>query len=197
VIALPSDCLQLGEFVKAIASVGVTTFKSPLDKSPPPFIDIASRHANQVFFEIMDKSPPPFIDIASRHANHVFFEIINEGIKNAILIECCLEDLHQKDPEFTYKFAIALDRCRCGYVWMTPAMGRSFELYSDVLFCDMMKGKIGSQEWPYVGPVNSHKKIEVATKGILVTESLDACDFVVTAILKMALKRKKENGKVI
>jgi hypothetical protein len=64
VIASPSDRLQLGEFVEAIALGGVTTFQSPLDESPPPFIDIASRHANQLLSEIL-----------------------NEGIKDAILIE--------------------------------------------------------------------------------------------------------------
>ncbi len=116
-----------------------------------------------------------------------------------MLIELFLEALHQKDPGFTYKIAIASDGSRCGYVWMTPAMRRSFELYGDVLFLDMMNRKTNSQEWPYVGPVvlNGNKKIEVAAEGILVTESLDAYDFVVTAMLEMAHKRKKEDIKVI
>ena len=48
VIASPSAFLQLVEFVKAIASGGVTTFQSPLDESSPPFIDIASRYAKQL-----------------------------------------------------------------------------------------------------------------------------------------------------
>jgi hypothetical protein len=82
---------------------------------------------------------------------------------------------------------------------MTPAMRRSFELNWDVLFFDMMKRKTNSQEWPYIGPVvlNGYKKIEVACEGILVTESLDAYDFLVTAMLEMAPNRKKENIKVI
>jgi hypothetical protein len=42
-----------------------------------------------------------------------------------------------------------------------------------------------------------NKKIEVAAEGILVTESLDAYDCVVTAMLEMAHKRKKEGIKVI
>jgi hypothetical protein len=50
IIAFPSDCLQLGAFVKAIASGGVTTSQSPLDESPLPFIDIASRHTNQLCY---------------------------------------------------------------------------------------------------------------------------------------------------
>jgi hypothetical protein len=176
VICFPSDRLQLGEFVEALASGGVSTCESSLDESPPPFIDIASRNANQLLSEIL-----------------------NEGIKDAVLIERYLEALHQKDPGFTYKIAIASDGSRCGYVWMTPAMRRSFELYGDVLFLDMMKRKTNSQEWPYVGPVvlNGNKKIEVAAEGILVTESLDAYDFVVTAMLEMAHKRKKEDIKVI
>jgi hypothetical protein len=45
VIAFPSDHM---EFVEAIASGGVTTLQSPPDESPPPFIDIPSRHANQL-----------------------------------------------------------------------------------------------------------------------------------------------------
>jgi hypothetical protein len=46
---------------------------------------------------------------------------------------------------------------------------RSFELYSDVLFLDMMKRKINFQEWLYVGPVdlNDNKKIEVGCGGDL------------------------------
>ncbi len=101
-------------------------------------------------------------------------EILNEGIKDAVLIERYLEALHQKDPGFTYKIAIANDGSRCGYVWMTPAMRRSFELYGDVLFLDMMKRMLNSQHWPYVGPVvlTGNKKIEVAAEGILVTESV-------------------------
>ncbi len=167
-IGSPSESLELGEFVEAIAS--------PLDELPPSFIDIASRNANESLSQIL-----------------------NEGIKEAILIERFLEALHQKDPGFTYKIAIASDGSRCGYVWMTPAMRRSFELYGDVLFLDMMKRKTNSQEWPYVGPVvlNGNKKIEVAAEGILVTESLDAYDFVVTAMLEMAHKRKKEDINVI
>jgi hypothetical protein len=123
-------------------------------------------------------------------------EILNEGIKYAVIIEQYLEALHQKDPGFTYKIVIASDGSRCRYVWMTPVMRRSFELYGDVF---MMKRKINSQEWPYVGPVvlNGNKKIEVAAEGILVTEPLDAYDFVVTAMLEMAHKRKKEDIKVI
>ena len=128
-------------------------------------------------------------------------KIQNEVIKDAVLIiECYLETLHEKDPGFTYKIAIASDGSRCGYVWMTPAMRRSFELYGGVLFLDMMKCKTNSQEWPYVGPVvlNGNKKIEVAAEGIFVTESPDAYDFVVTAsMLEMAHNRKKENIKVI
>jgi hypothetical protein len=177
VISFPSDRLKLGEFVEALASGGVTTFQSSLDELPPPFIDIASRNANQLLSEIL-----------------------NEGIKDAVLIERYLEALHQKEPGFfTYKIAIASDGSNCGYVWMTPAMRRSFELYGDVLFLDMMKRKTNSQEWPYVGPVvlNGNKKIEVAAEGILVTESLDAYDFVVTAMLAMAHKRKKEDIRVI
>jgi hypothetical protein len=78
-------------------------------------------------------------------------------------------------------------------------MRRIFERYGNELFLDMMKRKSNSQEWPYVGPVvlNGNKKIEVAAEGILVTESLDAYDFVVTAMLEMAHKRKKEDIKVI
>jgi hypothetical protein len=77
-------------------------------------------------------------------------------------------------------------------------MRRSFELYRDVLFLDMMKRKTNSQEWPYVGVVlNGYKKIEVACERILVTESLDAYDFLVAAMLEMAPNRKKENIKVI
>jgi hypothetical protein len=170
VISFPSDGLQLGEFVKALASGGVTTFQLSLDESPPPFIDIASINANQ----LLSKIP-------------------NEGIKDVVLIERYLEALHQKYPGlFTYKIAIASNGSRCGYVWMTPAMRRSFELYGDVFFLDMMKRKTNSQEWPYVGPVvlNGNKKIEVAAEGMLVTESLDAYDFVVTAMLEMAHKRK-------
>ncbi len=176
VISFPSDRLQLGEFVKALASGGVTTFQSSLDESPPPFIDIASRNANQLLLEIL-----------------------HEGIKDEVLIERYLEALHLKDPGFTYKIAIASDGSRCGYVWMTPAMSRIFELYGDVLFLDMMKRKTNSQEWPYVGPIvlNGNKKMKVAAEGVLVTESLDAYDFVVTAMLEMAHKRKKEDIKVI
>jgi hypothetical protein len=37
-IALPSDCLQHGEFVEGIASGGVTASQLPLDESPPLFI---------------------------------------------------------------------------------------------------------------------------------------------------------------
>ena len=50
-----------------------------------------------------------------------------------------------------------------------------------------------------LGPavLNGNKKIELVAEGILVTESLDAYDFVVTAILEMAHNRKKENIKVI
>jgi hypothetical protein len=55
VIAFPSDRLQLGKFVEAIASGGVTTFQSTLDESPPPFIDFASRHANQFLSEILSE----------------------------------------------------------------------------------------------------------------------------------------------
>jgi hypothetical protein len=97
----------------------------------------------------------------------------NEDIKDAILIECYLEGLHQNYPGFTYKIPIASDGSRCGHVWMTPAMRRwSFKLYGNVLFLDMMKRKTNSQEWPYVGPVvlnGNNKKIEVASEGILVT----------------------------
>jgi hypothetical protein len=139
-IGSPSESLELGEFVDAIAS--------PLDELPPSFIDIASRNANELLSQIL-----------------------NEGIKDAILIERFLEALHQKDAGFTYKIAIAEDGSRCGYIWMTPAMRRSFELYGDVLFLDMMKRKLNSLHWPYVGPVvlNGNKKIEVAAEGILVT----------------------------
>jgi hypothetical protein len=145
VISFPSDCLQLGEFIKALASGGVTTFQSSLDELPPPFIDIASRNANQLLSKIL-----------------------NEGIKDAVLIERYLEALHQKDLGFTYKISVASDGSRCGHVWMTPAMRRSFELYGDALFLDMMKRKTNSQEWPYAGPVvlNGNKKIEVAAEGI-------------------------------
>jgi hypothetical protein len=87
------------------------------------------------------------------NANQLLSEIIKEGIKDAVLIERYLEALHQNDPGFTYKIAIASDGSRCGYVWMTPAMRRSFELYGDVLFLDMMKRKTNSQECPYVGPI--------------------------------------------
>jgi hypothetical protein len=45
--------------------------------------------------------------------------------------------------------------------------------------------------------LNGNKKIEVVAKGILVTESLNAYDFVVTVLLEMAHKRKEENIKVI
>jgi hypothetical protein len=93
-IAFPFDCLQLGEFVEAIASRGVTTSQSPLDESPPHFIEIASRHANQLLSKI-----------------------INEGTKDPMLIQCYLEALHQKEPGFTYKIGIAsADGSRCGYV---------------------------------------------------------------------------------
>jgi hypothetical protein len=37
--------------------------------------------------------------------------------------------------------------------------------------------------------LNGNKKIEAAAEGILVTESLDAYDFVITAMLEMAHKR--------
>jgi hypothetical protein len=173
-IASPSESLELGQFVEAIAS-GVT--------SPSP----------------LDELPPAFIDIASRHANELLSEILNEGIKDAVLIERYLEALHQKDPGFTYKIAIANDGSRCGYIWMTPAMRRSFELYGDVLFLDMMKRMLNSQHWPYVGPVvlNGNKKIEVAAEGILVTESIAAYDFVVKAMLEMAPNRRKESIRVI
>jgi hypothetical protein len=121
-------------------------------------------------------------------------EILDEGIKDAALIERYLEALHhQKDPGFSYKIAIASDGSRCGYVWiMTPATRRSFEVYSGVFFLDMMKYKTNSQEWPYASPVvlNGNKKFEVAAEGILLTESIDAYDFVVTAILEMAHNRK-------
>jgi hypothetical protein len=55
VIYFPSDRLQLGEFVEALASGGVTTVQSSLDESPPPFIDIASRNANQLLSEILNE----------------------------------------------------------------------------------------------------------------------------------------------
>jgi hypothetical protein len=65
VIAFPSNRLQLGEFVEAIASGGgVTTSQSPS----------------------LDESPPPFIDVASRHTNQLLPESLNEGIKDAVLI---------------------------------------------------------------------------------------------------------------
>jgi hypothetical protein len=173
-IASPSESLELGQFVEAIAS------------GDPSHL-------------ALDELPPSFIDIASRHANDLLSEILNEGIKDAVLIERYLEALHQKDPGFTYKIAIANDGSRCGYVWMTPAMRRSFELYGDVLFLDMMKRRLNSQHWPYVGPVvlNGNKKIEVAAEGILVTESIAAYDFVVKAMLEMTPNRKKESIKVI
>ena len=96
-IASPSDSLELAEFVEAIA-FGATP-GSPLDELPPAFIDIVSRNANELLSEIL-----------------------NEGIKDAILIERFLEALHQKDPGFTYKIAISNNGSRCGYIWMTPAM---------------------------------------------------------------------------
>jgi hypothetical protein len=108
VIAPPSDYLQLGGFVKAIASGAVTTSKSPA----------------------LDESPPPFIEMASRYANQLLSKILNEGIKDATLIERYLEALHQKGPGFTYKIVIASEGSICRYVWMTPAMtSRSFELW--------------------------------------------------------------------
>jgi len=58
-IASPSEHLELGKFVEALAS-GVT--------SPSP----------------LDQLPPAFIDIASRHANELLSEILNEGIKDAV-----------------------------------------------------------------------------------------------------------------
>jgi hypothetical protein len=71
----------------------------------------------------LGESPPPFIEVASRNANQLLSKIINEGIKDAILIERYLEALHhQKDPGFIYKLVIASNGSRCGYVWMTPAM---------------------------------------------------------------------------
>jgi hypothetical protein len=77
-IASPSECLELGQFVEAIAS-GVSSLLA------------------------LDELPPAFIDITSRHANDMLSKILNEGIKTAVLIECFLEALHQKDPGFTYK----------------------------------------------------------------------------------------------
>ena len=78
---------------------------------------------------------------------------------------------------------------------MTPAMRRSFELYGDVLFLDMMKRKLNSQHWPYIGHVvlNGNKKIEVAAEGILVTESIPGYDFVIKAMLEMAPNWKTES----
>jgi hypothetical protein len=55
VIAFSSDCLQLREFVKAIAYGGVTTLESSLDESPLPFTDIASRNANQLLSLILNE----------------------------------------------------------------------------------------------------------------------------------------------
>jgi hypothetical protein len=121
-------------------------------------------------------------------------------VKDAVLIEGYLEALHQKVPGLTYKITILSAWSRCGHVWRTPAMRRSFELYGDVLFLDMMKRKIKSKKWPYVGPVvlNGNKKMEVASdERVLVTEYLDAYDFVVTAMLEVAPNRKKENIKVL
>jgi hypothetical protein len=116
-----------------------------------------------------------------------------KGSRMPSLLNEILGALHQNDPGFTYKISIASDGTRCGYVWMTPAMRRSFELYGDVLFLDMMKRKTNSQEWPDVSPVilNGNKKIEVASWGILVTECLDAYDFVVIAMLEVVPNRKK------
>jgi hypothetical protein len=148
----------------------------------------------------LDELAPTFIDIASRNANELLSEILNEGIKDAVLIERFLEALHQKDHGlFTYKIAIADDGLRCGYIWMTPAMRRSFEPYGNVLFLDMMKRMLNSQHCRYVGPVvlNGNKKIVVAAEGILVTESIPAYNFVVKAMLVMAPNRKEESIKVI
>jgi hypothetical protein len=83
VISFPSDRLQLEEFVYALESSGVTTFQSSLDEPPPPFIDISSSNTNQLLSKIL-----------------------NEGTKDAVLIERYLEALHQKDPGFTYKIAV-------------------------------------------------------------------------------------------
>jgi hypothetical protein len=52
-IASPSECLEIGQFVEAIAS-GATS-PSPLDELPPPFIDIASRNANELLSKILYK----------------------------------------------------------------------------------------------------------------------------------------------
>ena len=60
----------------------------------------------------LDELPPSFIDIASRNASELLSQILNEGIKEAILIEQFLEALHQKDAGFTYKIAIAEDGSR-------------------------------------------------------------------------------------
>ena len=46
-IGSPSETLELGEFVEAIAS--------PLDELPPSFINIASRNANELLSQILNE----------------------------------------------------------------------------------------------------------------------------------------------
>jgi hypothetical protein len=67
------------------------------------------------------------------------------------------------------------------------------------MFLDMMKRMLNSHLWPYVAPIvlNGNKKIDIAAEGIIVTESIAACNFVVKPMLEMAPSRKKESIKVI
>jgi hypothetical protein len=150
------------------------------------------------------KQPEPDLDHAafidtSRYSADLLKAILAQGQNDATRILRCLSDLATQHPSFTYRVAYNTRNEPTGFVWMTGAMRRMFEINGDILFLDCMKRTMNTVNWPYIAPVilDGDRKIFEVAEALVCTERQHAYNFVLQSIFQMAPKRHKSTIRVI
>jgi hypothetical protein len=149
-------------------------------------------------FVSLDELPAEFLPVASELATEILKVALRCG-NDAAVIEAYLQDLHDKDPSFTYRIARASDGSACGYVWQTSTMRADWEDYGNVIFLDAMKRQLNSIHWPYIGPciLDGYRKVAVVCESICIAEKIMAYAWIMRMLASMGPRRQLSRVAVI
>ena len=97
-----------------------------------------------------------------------------------------LKSLKEKVPGFVYDYVIDKEGQLAGWCYMTPRQRAALEDSGHVIFCDFQAKATNKYGWPYFSPsvCNADNKNEVVMYGCCVSQSSEACAWVMQCLVK-------------
>ena len=160
-------------------------------------IPILFNQLNNLFeltFIIIDILP-----FAINEFSRIFIESMNKE-DTTFKSQYILQSLAKIDPGFTYNITHNSDNKVTSIVWMTSYVCENLERFGNNISINIIESQVcNAKKVCYIAPVVLNKigKMNVACEGFVISETHDACCFILESIFKIGLGRGKRGIRYI